>query len=330
MKKMKALVTGASGFLGLNLVRVLLEAGVAVRAQSFTGRNNGYLKASCIDLITADIRNPEQVDAAVAGCDTVFHLAADTSFARKHAVRRRAVNVQGCVNLARACLKHSVRRVVHVSTVDALGYNPEGAADETWSDYNFQGWGFDYADTKREGQARLVEMLKDRLDLTVIYPGALLGPFDVNLQFGRLFFDLLRRQLPCIPTGGASFAPVVEVARACLKVAQGRPNRRSYICAGVNATYRELIHLMARAAAAKPPRLALPKPLFVAFGGWEELRARLFGGEPQMGTGMARWMSVKAYYDSARAMTDLGYVVTPLQALVQEHYQWYQQNSFLE
>ena len=319
---MDCLVTGASGFLGLNLIPELMRAGWSVRAQYFTGRGNRYLDDPRLRLVQADVTRKEQVDPIVAGVHTVFHLAADTSFWSRKYRRQTEVNLLGCVNIARACVEAGVRRLVHISTVDALGYNPEGTADETWTPYNYGGTRYNYADSKRAGEARLKELAGPHLEVVVIYPGSLLGPMDFGLQYGRIFGELRDRALPGVPAGGSSFAHVTEVARAIGEAAlKGRPGQ-GYICAGVNATYRELFDLMAAKVDAPVPRWTLPRSVLVAYGYLQEAASAFSGRHPQVNPGMARYLSAHAYYDSSKAVRELGYRVEPISKLVDDEYTW--------
>ena len=217
---MKCLVTGATGFLGTNLVHELVKDGWRVRAFGLPGSPTDYIKGLPIEIVFGDITVPDDIDRAVSGCDVVFHVAGDTSWWKKHFARQRTINVDGTVNVADACFRRGVRRMVHTGTIDALGYNPGGIADETWQPYNYAGTGYNYADTKREGELRLRDYMNRGLDAVVIYPGSMLGPFDFTLQYGRLFFDLRDGKVPGCPAGGVSFGHVTEVARAHIAAAE--------------------------------------------------------------------------------------------------------------
>ena len=319
-----ALVTGATGFLGTNLVRLLVEEGWDVRAFGLPGSQTRYIDDLGVEVVFGDVTEPEQVSAAVKDCEVVFHVAGDTSFWKRRYERQRVINVDGSVHVAQACIDHGVRRLVHTSTIDALGFNPGGVADETWSDYNYAGWGYNYADTKREGERRVRELGAERgLEVVVIYPGSMLGPFDFTLQFGRLFTELRDGKVPGCPAGGISFGHVTEVARAHIAAAtQGRPGE-GYICAGLNAPYRELFELIAACVGAKAPRFDLPRAALVAYGAAAEAWSRISGSAPDMNPGMARFMSVRAYYDSAKAVDELGYRVIDLATIVGDAHAWY-------
>jgi dihydroflavonol-4-reductase len=324
----KCLVTGATGFLGANLVHALVGEGWEVRAFGLAGSETRYIRDLPIQCIEGDVTSEADVDRAVKGVEVVFHLAGDTSWWKRNFPRQRRINVDGAVNVARACRTHGVRRLVHTVTVDALGYNPDGLADETWRRYNYGGTGYNYADTKREGERLVREFNGGGLDVVVVYPGSMIGPYDFTLQYGRLFFDLRDGKVPGCPPGGVSFGHVAAVARAHIRAAQvGRPGE-GYICAGVNVTYQELFQAIAGCFNRSAPRLVFPRPLFVAYGYAMEALSSFTGKPPEVDPGMARYMSVNAYYDSGKAVRELGYEIVPLHSMVGDAYQWYRLNGF--
>lgn len=327
---MKCLVTGATGFLGTNLVCELVKDGWDVKAFGLPGSNVEYIKDLPIEIIFGDVTNPDDVDAAVKDCEVVFHVAGDTSWWKKRFELQRKINVDGAVNIARACIKNNVKRLVHTSTIDALGYNPHGVADETWSVYNYEGTGYNYADTKREGEAKVMEFNGDDLEVVVIYPGSMVGPYDFTLQYGRLFFDLRDGKVPGCPGGGVSFGHVAEVARAHIAAAKkGRPGE-GYICAGENITYRDLFQIIAEKFGKSAPSLVMPKWLFVVYGYLMQFISIFTNKPPEVDPGVARYMSVNAYSDSSKAVKELDYKLVPVDLMVNDAYDWYVENKFLE
>lgn len=325
---MKCLVTGATGFLGTNLVHELINSGWEVRAFGLTGSNTEYLKNLSLEIILGDVTIASDVDKAVAGCDVVFHVAGDTSFWVKNFMRQRNINVDGSVLVAEACLKHGVKRLIHTSTVDALGYNPFGIADEQWTYYNYGHTGYNYADTKREGELRVKAFNDKGLEVVVIYPGSMIGPYDFTLQYGRLFFDLRDGKVPGAPIGGASFGHVTEVAKAHIAAASKGIPGEGYICAGENVSYKYLFDMIAAKFGKKGPALVMPKWMMISYGYLMQTISGFSGKAPDMDPGNARYMSVNAWYDSSKAVKQLDYKLTTLQKMIDDAYNWYLQNGY--
>ena len=327
---MKCLVTGASGFLGTNLVHELVKEGWNVRAIVRKNSNTKYIQSLPIEIVYGDITNPADVDSAVEGCEVVFNVAGDTSFWKKRFEIQRKVNVEAPSIIAEACIKHKVKRLVHTSTVDIFGCNPDGVADEKWTDYNFANTGYNYSDTKREGEKRVLEYNKKGLEVVVIYPGSMIGPFDFTLQYGRLFFDLRDGNVPGCPAGGASFCHVTDVAKAEIAAATKGVPGEGYICAGENITYKALFDIIAAKFDKKAPGMIMKKWMMVTYGYVMQTISEFTNKAPEMDPGNARYMSINAWYKSSKAIETLGYQITPTPQSVNDAYDWYKRNGYFD
>jgi len=324
---MKCLVTGATGFLGTNLVHELVKEGWEVRALRRFGSIIKYIKSLPVEICFGDVTDSEEMDKAVQGMEVVFHVAGDTSWWKKNYNAQTHTNVDGPAIVARSCIKHGVRRLVHTSTCDALGYNPAGLTDETWGNYTFAGMGYHYGDTKREGEINLRQFTRD-LEIVILNPGNLIGPYDFTLQFGRLFFDLRDGKLPGCPIGGGSYAHVREVAKAHIEAARrGRPGE-NYLCAGYNITHREFFQTIAEKFGKSAPKVDIPQWVAVAYGYSSEFISNFTHKKPEVNPGMARYLSAHTYYDSSKAVRELDYKIVPLQEMIDDAYDWYKENGF--
>jgi dihydroflavonol-4-reductase len=325
-----ALVTGATGFLGTNLVHELASQGWRVRAFGLPGSPDDWIRELDVEIVFGDLTRWSDVRAAVEGVDVVFNVAGDTSWWRRRQERQRRVNVEGPALVAEACVAAGVHRMVQTSTADVFGMLEPGEQrprDETAA-YNLAGTGYFYGDTKLEGDRRL-RLFEDRLEIVWVHPGAMLGPYDFTLQYGRLFADLRDGRVPGCPSGGTSWAHVSAVARAHVAaVEKGEPGS-SYLCAGVNATYREVFTRMATLVGATPPRLDVPEWALVTYGhllqAWAELRRR----PPQIDPGYARFVSRHGAYDSSRAVRELGYEIPDLERMIADAHAWYVAHNLL-
>ncbi|MFA6581533.1 MAG: NAD-dependent epimerase/dehydratase family protein [Paludibacter sp.] len=326
---MKCLVTGASGFLGTNLVHELVKNGWDVRTIVRPGSNTKYIESLSIEIIYGDITNQPDLDKVCAGCDVVFHVAGDTSFWKRNFKKQRFINVEVPSMIAEACIKNKVKRLVHTSTVDIFGCNPAGVADEKWTDYNFANTGYNYSDTKREGEKRVLAYNNKGLEVVVVYPGSMMGPYDFTLQYGRLFFELRDGKVPGCPAGGASFGHVTEVAKAHITAAiKGIPGE-GYICAGENISYKELFDLIAAKFNKKAPGIIMKRWMLVTYGQILQFISSFTGKAPEIDPGNARYMSVNAWYDSSKAIKELDYKLVPVQQMINDAYIWYKENGFL-
>lgn len=325
---MKCLVTGASGFLGTNLVYELVKTGWDVRVIVRPEANIKYIQSLPIEIVYGEITLQVDVDKAVEGCEVVFHVAGDTSCWKKNFEKQRFINVEVPSMIAEACLKYKVKRLIHTSTVDIFGYNPNGLINEKWTDYNFINTGYNYADTKREGEKRVLKYNEKGLEVVVVYPGSMMGPYDFTLQYGRLFFELRDGKVPGCPAGGASFGHVAEVAKAHITAAlKGIPGE-GYICAGENISYKVLFDLIAAKFNKKAPELIMKRWMFVLYGYVMQTISIFTCKAPEMDPGNARYMSINAWYDSSKAIKELDYKLVSVQQMIDDAYNWYKDNGY--
>jgi len=326
------LVTGATGFLGTNLVHQLVKQGWHVRASGMHGSETRYIDHLPIEFVFADITKPEEVDDLAKDCDVVFHVAGDTSFWKKQFNRQRAINVDGTLNVANACKKNKVKRLIHTSTLDVLGYNPSGGSyDEKSGRYNFNNMGYNYGDTKYEAEQKLRTYESETLEIVYMYPGFMVGPYDYTLQFGRVFFDLKNGTLPGLIPGGGSYCHVKEVANAHIQAAiKGRPSE-GYLCAGMphtNLPHAKMFEHMAKALDTKAPKFGIPKWAFVAYGYACEMISSFTNKAPDMNPGQARYMACPQYAISEKAIKELDYNVPNIDTCIHDALNWYRDNGF--
>lgn len=327
---MRCLVTGANGFLGTNLVIALCEQGWQVCASGRTPQANRFIAGLPIDYRPLDITDAQDVAAAVRDVDVVFHVAGDTSFWKPLYPQQRATNVDGTLNVARACLQQG-KRMVHTSTADVFGYREDGECVDESGTFNFTGMDYHYGETKHEADRHLHRLHQQGLDVVLLHPGTIVGPYDHGLQMGRVFFDLKAGHIPACPPGGMSFCHATEVARAHVRAAEQGVAGRSYILAGMphtNLLQKEMFALMAEAIGARAPTLVMPEWLFVAYAAGCEWLSYLTRKPPQINPGQAHYMSKPQRLTSARAIAELGYTVPSIETCINDAVRWYRENGY--
>jgi len=330
----RVLLTGATGFLGTNITLELLDQGYQVKGFGLAGSPTKDIEKPGVEIQFGDITNPDDVKKAVMDVDAIIHTVGDISWWKKLNDRQRRINVDGVRNLLEAASEAKIQKIVHTATVDTLGFNPDGLADEHWDDdpenYNYTNTGYNYADTKREGEQIVFEYAKKGLDVSIINPGSMMGPYDYSLQFGRLFMDIQKGSVPGIPGGGAPFAHVKEVAKAHITALDKGKIGERYICAGVNESYKTQFTLIAESIGVEPPKRVLPRWFLVFYGYLCEFAARFTKRHPELNPGMSRYMSVFPKYDSSKAVKELGFKIIPFKEIIEDARDWYIENGFLK
>jgi len=316
------LVTGATGFFGGNLARALCLRGDRVRVMTRGGRPVA-LEGLDYELVEGDLTDAPSLARAAAGCRQVYHAAASVVFwcrtPREYEAVRR-VNVEGTRELLRAAAAAGVDRVVHVSTVDAIGLPPPGSlADETtnWPPGRIDNV---YATTKREAEAAA---LAAPIDVVVVNPAFMIGGFDPKPSSGRLLAPLLRGPVVVYPShGGNNFVHVRDaVAGAMAAMEKGRRGER-YILGGENLTYRELFRRALALIDRRPLMCPLSRPVAVLAGRILEGGGWLTGREPMLTASLARIAFADHYYDSSKAIRELALPQTPIEHALSEAVAW--------
>jgi dihydroflavonol-4-reductase len=322
------LVTGASGFFGGNLARCLVQRGERVRVLVRHGRRPVALEGLTYESADGDIRDEQALARAVRGCRQVYHAAASIRFWCRNQVQFDEVcevNVGGTRRLLRAAADAGVERVVHVSTVDAIGLPPPGEiADET-TDWPPGRILTAYAITKREAEA--VALSAD-VETVVVNPCFMIGPLDPRPSSGRLLLPLVRGPVVFSPRdGGNNFVDVRDVVAGTIAaMARGRAGER-YILGHVNLTYRELFARALAVLGRRPMLLSVPSAGVLAAGYAMEAAGRLTGREPVLPLSLARVACAGHYYDPAKAIRELGLPQTPIDIALRDAFAWYRSRT---
>jgi dihydroflavonol-4-reductase len=315
-----AFVTGATGFVGLNLLQELHGAGWRVVACHRTGSNLRSLQRFAPELRVADVLDlpallaamPEQVDA-------VFHLAASINFWRPRNTEQTLINVQGTRHVVEAALQRKARRFIHMSSLAAWGPAQGDVIDES-TPSRAQAHPVNYFRTKWLAEQEVLGAVPRGLPACVLNPGNILGPSDTQ-TWARSFRMAKQRQLPFLPPGGGPFCHVQDVARATLAaVERGRVGER-YVLGGVHASYRELFEAVCSLLGVPCPPVA-PTWLFTALAVLSDGWSRVSRNEPDLTPDMASVLGVDFDARSAKAERELGYQRQPFSKQVQDTFDW--------
>jgi dihydroflavonol-4-reductase len=322
------LVTGATGFFGGNLARRLVERGERVRVTVRHGRRPVALAGLTYESVEADLRDDQALARAARGCRQVYHAAASITFWYRNQARFdevRDVNVGGTRRLLRAAADAGVERVVHVSTVDAIGLPPPGEIADESTDWPPGRIVTPYAITKREAEALA---LSADVETVVVNPCFMIGPLDPRPSSGRLLLPLTTGPVVFAPRGGGNnFVDVRDVVAGTIAaMARGRPGER-YILGHVNLTYRELFTRALAVLGRRPVLLSAPSACVLAAGYAMEKVARLTGREPLLPLSLARVACAGHYYDPSKAVRELGLPQTPIDIALRDAFAWYRKSG---
>lgn len=328
----KVVVTGASGLLGGNLAIALGEAGYDVVATKRGSSRVEHLDGVPITWVDADLGDADALARAFDGARTVFHCAALVSIRRAITTALLEANVTGTKNVLAAVRRAGVGRLVHCSTVGAVGLSPDGAPcteDSAWS-FPDQGMLDGYVTTKRWSEDLVHVAVMMGLDAVIACPTYMFGPYDAKPSSGKMIVEVVRRKVPGWTPGKNNFVDVRDVARGMIAVAErGRTGER-YILGGENMTYREVMERIAKVAGVAPPRLPAPRPVAAVLGMIGDLAERASGQEPLVNsTAVGYGFTDRFVFSSDKARAELGYAPGPIEPAVEAAIAWFRGRGML-
>jgi dihydroflavonol-4-reductase len=326
---MLALITGATGCVGANLVEAVLAHGWSVRALRRTTSSLRALEGLACAQAIGDVIDVDSLVAAMQGVDVVFHAAAVADYWRTGKERLYHVNVEGTRNVMRAAQSCGVRKVVYVGSVASLGQPRFGQALDETAQFNLRPEQFHYGYSKVLAEQVVQEFVAVGLDATITNPAVVIGPRDVNLISGSILLEMKRRSIPVYPPGGVCVIDVADVCAGLIAAAErGRAGER-YILGGENLWHRDLMAITARVVGRKPPRIALPRTSMHALAalvdfGRDRLRLALPANGDQL-----RFSAETLWFDSSKARRELGLTTRPYAEAAQRTYDWYVANGYV-
>jgi dihydroflavonol-4-reductase len=326
---MKILVTGGSGFVGSAVALALLRRGQAVRALVRSKNRPGNLAGLDVELVEGDVLDGESLRRALDGCDRVYHLAAVyANWLPDRSVIRR-VNVEGTRNLLQACLERKVERVVYTSSTAALGAHGKTPADES-ARFNLADTGDAYYLSKYQAEQMALEFAAKGLPVVVVNPSNPIGPRDLKpTPTGALIINVLKGRLPGYVDGGINVIDVEDVATGhVLAMEKGRPGEK-YILGNANFSIREYFQLIAEVGGGKAPSLRIPLPIAIATAYLYEAVATVTRRPPLTTAGWVKVGSHYAFWDSSKAIHELGLPQTDVRTSMRKAIAWFRENGYL-
>lgn len=311
----KTLVTGATGFVGSHVARALVERGDEVRCTVRRNSNLAPIADLDVETVVADIGDRAAVRRAMAGVDRVFHVAGDTNL-RRGRPALEAANVLGTRVVLSEALRADVERVVHTSSVAAIGPSEDGRpVDES---HVWRSCGLDYADTKRTAEAEALGYGARGLPVVVVNPSHVLGWGDHGRSSTDVVRRFLLRRIPAYTDGAINVVDAEDVAAGHLLADErGRPGER-YILANRNYTWERLFADLGRISGVEPPPIKLPVPMAIALA---EAGHRL-PGKDLVSVSEIRGAAQHWVYRNTKAKRELGWRVRPHEETLERTVAW--------
>ena len=317
-------VTGATGLVGNNVVRLLVRRGSSVRA---VVRSAGRaLDGLHVQVANAALADEHALQQAIDGAAAVVHSAAMVHCGWRHLDDMHAANVDGARRVARAA-RRAGARLVHVSSVDAIGLTADGSpADEETPPGGMPEC--PYVVTKREAERAVLDEVQQGLDAVIVNPVYMIGPWDWKPSSGRMLLEVGAGKGLFAPPGANDFVDVRDVAEGILAALEKGTRGRRYILGGHALSYLDAWRIFARAAGRMQPLGVAPRAA-VRMAGWVGDLVSLFTRRELPVNSAATTMSMLPHnFSSARAIAELGYSFRPFEATVADAWEWFVDHGY--
>ncbi len=324
-----AFLTGGTGFVGANLARTLLTDGWRVRALARPASDRRNLAHLPIEVVEGDLEDPD-LARKIGAADAVFHVAAHYSLFRRERAALMASNVVGTRNVLAAARRAGAGRVVYTSSVATIGVKAGGVADETFQAHPDALIGA-YKRSKYFAEREAAQAARAGQDVVIVNPSTPIGPWDRKpTPTGDIFVRFLSGRMPAaIPDTGLNFVDVADVCRGhVLAYERGRSGDR-YILGGENLALRTLLQQVGDQCGMSAPRFPLPLWLPLAAAWIDETVMPLVGRQPSIPLDGVKMSRECMYYDTSKAIIELGYRPAMLEGAIDRAIRWFADNGYL-
>lgn len=328
---MKALVTGATGFVGSAVARRLLAAGVETRVLVRPESSHRNISGLAVEVATGDLNDDASLRRAVRGCDALFHVAADYRLWVPDPAGLYRTNVDGTRRLLRAAAEAGAKCIVYTSSVATLGINKDRTPADEGTPVSLGDMVGHYKRSKYLAEQAVLELVaNDGAPVVIVNPSAPVGPRDIRpTPTGRIIVDMLAGRMPAYVDTGLNVVHVEDVAEGhWLALQKGKIGER-YVLGGENLSLRDILHLIAAIAGRPAPRIRLPHGFVLPIAWLAERVADITGREPFATVDGVRMARKHMYFSSAKAQQELGYASRPARVAIEEAIRWFKESGYL-
>jgi len=327
---MAILVTGATGFLGSHVARKLVERGERVRILLRKTSRTSNIKDIDAERAYGDILDIDSVKEALKGCDTLYHIAGIVSSRKSDYGRMEEINVKGTFNVFSSALEAGVKKAVYTSSVAAIGVDPNGGIANEETPFTLEPMGIQYLNTKYYAEKEALKFYQKGLPLVIVNPSIVIGPGDIYLSSTALIVWYCKGKFPGYMDGGVNVVDVEDVAEGHILAAEkGRVGER-YILGNKNLSIMECFSLLERVTGIPSPKRKVPYFVALTAGFIRERIIRVSSPSfvlqdvDSAKAGRLYW-----YFDSSKAVRELGFPQTPVEESLKKTIKWFRDNSYI-
>ena len=328
---MLAFVTGATGFVGSHVARVLAEQGADLRLLVRSSSNPRNIEALKADRVLGDLRDPASLEKAISGCDVVFHVAADYRLWVRDPEQMYRSNVEGTRAILEAARNKSVRRVVYTSSVATMGFSSNGHPADEDSPVSLENMIGPYKRSKYMAEELALAAGRGGMDVVVVNPSTPVGEQDIKpTPTGRIVVDFLKKKFPAYVDTGLNLVDVDVCARGHVAALEKGRSGERYILGGENLTLKQILDKLAAITGLPSPRVRVPYVMALATGVVDEIvTGRVLGREPRATIDAVRMGRKKMFVSSAKAERELGWENVPVDGALRRAVEWFRTNMYV-
>jgi dihydroflavonol-4-reductase len=327
---MRALVTGASGFVGSAVARALLRDGWQVRVLVRKDSDRRNLQHLAVEIVAGDLADSASLERALAACEALFHVAADDRLGAPEPAQLYRTNVEGTRNILQAARRAGTARVVYTSSVATIGLPADGAPGREDTSVTLADMIGHYKRSKFLAEQLVLELARDGAPVVIVNPSTPIGPGDVKpTPTGQLVLDAACGRTPAYIDTGLNVVHVDDVASGhLLAFHRGRVGER-YILGGQDMTLRAILGEIARIVGRRAPSIRLPRLAVLPIAYAAEAWARLSGGSTRITVEGVRMARKRMYYSSDKAVRELGYAWREPTRALEDAVGWFREQGYL-
>jgi len=326
---MKTFVTGATGFIGASIVRELLRDGREVKVLVRSSSNLSNLKGLDIEMWKGDLLDPSSLRQGLKGCDVLYHAAADYRLWTRDSSEMFRINVGGTAAMLEAALENNISRVVYTSSVGTLGNSGDGMPGSEETKVSLADMVGPYKKSKFLAEREAEKFVARGLPLVIVNPSTPVGPWDIKpTPTGKIIVDFLKRRMPAYLDTGLNLIAVDECARGHILAEQKGSTGSKYILGNSNLSLCEIFKMLQDITGLPAPKVRLPyAPVLVA--AWlNEGLSRITGREPLIPLAGVRMAAHHMYFDSGKAVRELGLPQTPVTDALARAVEWFRMYGY--
>jgi dihydroflavonol-4-reductase len=327
---MKALVTGATGFVGAAIAKTLLASGWQVRVLARAGSDRGNLRQLAAEVVEGDLNDLRSLERALEGCTALFHAAADYRLGARDPKPLYLTNVEGTRNILSAARTVGVQRTVYTSSVATIGIPTDGAPGEERSPVALSDMIGHYKRSKYLAEEVARDAARMGMSVVIVNPSTPVGPGDIKpTPTGQLVLDAASGRMPAYVDTGLNIVHVDDVAAGHLLAFERGKTGERYILGGEDMTLRTILEQISRLVGRKPPRIRLPYAAVLPIAYAAEAFAKVSGRSGRVTVEGVRMSRKRMFFSSARAATELGYRWRPPLEAFEDAVRWFRERGQL-